>query len=93
MLLQGIGKKYSFVRLKFLFTFDYVILSLHLAINLLIYIILLQDISGEMVCDTPKDSLKVSLPKNDIPNKFWASVEPYVGEITENNIKVRIIAV
>ncbi|XP_073975916.1 transcriptional adaptor 3 isoform X3 [Rhodnius prolixus] len=45
------------------------------------------DISGEMVCDTPKDSLKVSLPKNDIPNKFWASVEPYVGEITENNIK------
>uniref|UniRef100_A0A069DYZ8 Putative histone acetyltransferase pcaf/saga/ada n=1 Tax=Panstrongylus megistus TaxID=65343 RepID=A0A069DYZ8_9HEMI len=45
------------------------------------------DNSGEMICDTPKDSLKVSLPKNDIPNKFWASVEPYVGEITENNIK------
>ncbi|KAK9499840.1 hypothetical protein O3M35_002801 [Rhynocoris fuscipes] len=46
------------------------------------------DNSREMICDTPnKDSVKVSVPKNDIPNKFWASVEPYVGEITENNIK------
>ncbi|XP_076371072.1 transcriptional adaptor 3 isoform X2 [Tachypleus tridentatus] len=28
------------------------------------------------------------LPKNDAPNRFWASIEPYCAEVTQDNIKV-----
>lgn len=31
---------------------------------------------------------KILLPKNDIPNKFWLSVEPYCMPITQEDIKV-----
>lgn len=31
---------------------------------------------------------KLLLPKNDIPNKFWLSVEPYCMPITQEDIKV-----
>ncbi|KAL1130964.1 hypothetical protein AAG570_012205 [Ranatra chinensis] len=33
------------------------------------------------------ESSKVVIPKNDTPNKFWASVEPYCSEVTPENIK------
>ncbi|XP_067124804.1 transcriptional adapter 3 [Centruroides vittatus] len=28
------------------------------------------------------------MPKNDAPNRFWASIEPYCAEITQDDIKV-----
>lgn len=31
---------------------------------------------------------KIMVPKNDIPNKFWLSVEPYCMPITQEDIKV-----
>lgn len=31
---------------------------------------------------------KIVLPKNDTPNKFWASVEPYCADITPEDIKL-----
>lgn len=31
---------------------------------------------------------KLIIPKNDIPNKFWLSVEPYCMPITQEDIKV-----
>lgn len=31
---------------------------------------------------------KISLPKNDVPNKFWLSVEPYCMPITQEDIKM-----
>jgi len=36
----------------------------------------------------PKIELPVPDIKNDIPNKFWASVEPYCSEITTSDIQV-----
>lgn len=33
---------------------------------------------------------KLLLPKNDIPNKFWLSVEPYCMPITQEDIKVSL---
>lgn len=36
----------------------------------------------------PKIELPVPDVKNDIPNKFWASVEPYCSEITTSDIQV-----
>lgn len=35
-----------------------------------------------------RDNLKLAVPKNDIPNKFWLSVEPYCMPITQEDIKV-----
>lgn len=35
-----------------------------------------------------QDSSKFLLPKNDIPNKFWLSVEPYCMAITQEDIKL-----
>lgn len=35
-----------------------------------------------------KDNPKVNLPKNDTPNKFWLSVEPYCMPITQEDIKL-----
>ncbi|XP_014290402.1 transcriptional adapter 3-A [Halyomorpha halys] len=45
------------------------------------------DNSGDVVNETPAESSKVTLPKNDTPNKFWAYVEPYAKDITKENIK------
>ena len=38
----------------------------------------------------PETTSKIVIPKNDTPNKFWASVEPYCSEITQENIRVLI---
>lgn len=35
-----------------------------------------------------KDAPKLLLPKNDTPNKFWASVEPYCTDIMSEDIKL-----
>lgn len=35
-----------------------------------------------------KDIPKINLPKNDTPNKFWLSVEPYCMPITQEDIKL-----
>lgn len=35
-----------------------------------------------------KDNPKINLPKNDTPNKFWLSVEPYCMPITQEDIKL-----
>lgn len=44
---------------------------------------------------TPQDggksdqpATKIIVPKNDIPNKFWLSVEPYCMPLTQEDIKV-----
>lgn len=35
-----------------------------------------------------RDNPKMVLPKNDVPNKFWLSVEPYCMPITQEDIKL-----
>lgn len=35
-----------------------------------------------------KDAPKILLPKNDTPNKFWASVDPYCTDIMPDDIKL-----
>lgn len=35
-----------------------------------------------------KDAPKLLLPKNDTPNKFWASVDPYCTDIMPDDIKL-----
>lgn len=45
------------------------------------------DNSADILSDLPVESSKVTLPKNDTPNKFWLSVEPYAKDITKDNIK------
>lgn len=37
---------------------------------------------------TLRENPKIVLPKNDTPNKFWLSVEPYCMPITQEDIKV-----
>lgn len=37
---------------------------------------------------TNQQNPKVMIPKNDIPNKFWLSVEPYCMPITQEDIKL-----
>lgn len=37
---------------------------------------------------TNQQNSKVLVPKNDIPNKFWLSVEPYCMPITQEDIKM-----
>lgn len=32
------------------------------------------------------DRTAVVVPKNDTPNRFWASTEPYCGDITQVGI-------
>ncbi|KAJ9584598.1 hypothetical protein L9F63_021068 [Diploptera punctata] len=34
------------------------------------------------------DAPKVVLPKNDTPNKFWSSIEPYCGDLVTEDIKL-----
>ncbi|XP_055372644.1 transcriptional adapter 3 [Condylostylus longicornis] len=36
----------------------------------------------------PKKEQKLMLPKNDIPNKFWLSVEPYCMPLTNEDLKL-----
>lgn len=36
----------------------------------------------------PVEIAKASTSKNDIPNKFWQSVEPYCAPFTEEDLKV-----
>lgn len=38
----------------------------------------------------PLELMKTSTTKNDTPNKFWASVEPYCAPFTEEDLKVGI---
>lgn len=38
----------------------------------------------------PVEVAKASTSKNDIPNKFWLSVEPYCAPFTEDDLKVVI---
>jgi len=35
-----------------------------------------------------QESLRASTVKNDTPNKFWASVEPYCAPFTDDDLKV-----
>lgn len=37
---------------------------------------------------TQKDNQKLVLPKNDTPNRFWLSVEPYCMPLTQEDIKL-----
>lgn len=37
---------------------------------------------------TSQQNPKVLVPKNDIPNKFWLSVEPYCMPITQEDVKL-----
>lgn len=41
----------------------------------------------------PRENPKVVLPKNDTPNKFWLSVEPYCMPISQEDIKVNYLAI
>jgi hypothetical protein len=34
--------------------------------------------------------MKTSTAKNDTPNKFWASVEPYCAHFTDDDLKVKL---
>ena len=36
----------------------------------------------------PQEALRASTIKNDTPNKFWASVEPYCAPFTDDDLKV-----
>lgn len=38
--------------------------------------------------DSPLDVPRQQVPKNDAPNRFWASLEPYCAEITQEDLKV-----
>lgn len=40
-----------------------------------------------------RENPKLVMPKNDTPNKFWLSVEPYCMPISHEDIKVRIAGV
>lgn len=46
------------------------------------------DDSMDAVPYLARDNTKMILPKNDIPNKFWLSVEPYCMPITQEDIKL-----
>lgn len=41
----------------------------------------------------PRENPKMVVPKNDIPNKFWLSVEPYCMPITQEDIKVSFFCI
>ncbi|XP_014242503.1 transcriptional adapter 3 isoform X2 [Cimex lectularius] len=43
------------------------------------------DNSSDVLCEKKKEKKKKI--NNELSNKFWASVEPYVGDITEENIE------
>lgn len=39
-----------------------------------------------------RENPKLVVPKNDTPNKFWLSVEPYCMPISQEDIKVSLIS-
>lgn len=45
-------------------------------------------VAVDHVADTALlETPKVVIPKNDLPNKFWAFIQPYCDEITQEDIK------
>ena len=36
----------------------------------------------------PAEASKPALPKNETPSRFWAFVEPYCKDVTQNDVKV-----
>ena len=38
--------------------------------------------------DSPRPKELPRLPRNDIPNRFWSTIEPYCSEITNEDLKV-----
>lgn len=47
-----------------------------------------QDSFPFMLAQQPKDQNKLLLPKNDVPNKFWLSVEPYCMPLTNEDLRL-----
>lgn len=47
-----------------------------------------QSTSATTTSRSEQPNSKVIVPKNDIPNKFWLSVEPYCMPITQEDIKL-----
>lgn len=47
-----------------------------------------QDSFPYMLTQQPKEHNKLLLPKNDVPNKFWLSVEPYCMPLTNEDLKL-----
>lgn len=47
-----------------------------------------QDSFPYMLAQQPKDQNKLLLPKNDVPNKFWLSVEPYCMPLTNEDLRL-----
>lgn len=45
-------------------------------------------LSNSQSSSTGQTNPKVLVPKNDIPNKFWLSVEPYCMPITQEDVKL-----
>ena len=43
---------------------------------------------GDFVADSPKPADLPKATKQDIPNRFWAMVEPYCTEISNDDLKV-----
>lgn len=41
-----------------------------------------------MLAQQPKDQNKLLLPKNDVPNKFWLSVEPYCMTLSNEDLRL-----
>ncbi|XP_023242315.1 transcriptional adapter 3-B-like [Centruroides sculpturatus] len=58
--------------------------------NVLIHVIILKIFQAKLqeyeFTDSPLEVPR--MPKNDAPNRFWASIEPYCAEITQDDIKV-----
>ena len=44
---------------------------------------------GDFVADSPKPADLPKATKQDIPNRFWAMVEPYCTEISNDDLKVK----
>ena len=45
-------------------------------------------LQGDIVADSPKPADLPKVTKQDIPNRFWAMVEPYCAEISNDDLKV-----
>ena len=48
-------------------------------------------LQGDFVADSPKPADLPKVTKQDIPNRFWAMVEPYCAEISNDDLKVSYI--
>ena len=47
---------------------------------------------SDFVADSPKPADLPKTTKQDIPNRFWAMVEPYCTEISNDDLKVQAIS-